>query len=73
LQREAYGNYRKGVIVIMLLAPVLTKIERDALVERCPEAQRWAFAGWLKGTHELDGSLIEPGLDAAASSEVDET
>ena len=63
---------RKGVIVNMLLAPDITNIERDALVERCPEALRWAFAGWLKGTHELDGDLIEPASGTDTRSEVDE-
>jgi hypothetical protein len=44
----------------MLLAPELTIAERDAYTARCPEEQRWAFRGWLDGTHELDGSRIEP-------------
>lgn len=57
----------KGVIVIMLLAPEITRAERDRLVARCPESQRWAFAGWLDGTHELDGSLVTPPSKDAAS------
>jgi hypothetical protein len=28
-------------------------------VERCPEQNRWAFEGWLRGTHQLDGDVID--------------
>jgi len=54
----------KGVIVIMLLAPDLTKTERDRLIEKCPPQQRPLFAGWLNGTHELNGDPIEPSSQA---------
>jgi hypothetical protein len=29
-------------------------------VDRCPEQNRWAFEGWLRGERHLDGDLIEP-------------
>ena len=28
------------------------------LTERCPEQQRWAFEGWLRGVRHLDGDPI---------------
>jgi len=36
----------------------LTEREIQALVERCPEQQRWAFEGWLRGVRHLDGDPI---------------
>jgi hypothetical protein len=36
----------------------LTEREIQALVARCPEQQRWAFEGWLRGVRHLDGDLI---------------
>jgi hypothetical protein len=36
----------------------LTEAEIEALIERCPEESRWAFAGWLRGTHQLDGDPV---------------
>lgn len=53
----------KGVIV-MLAAPELTRTEREQAIARCPEEHHWAFVGWLNGTHELDGSRIEPATSA---------
>ena len=37
----------------------LTEQEIQALVARCPESQRWAFEGWLRGARQLDGDPIE--------------
>lgn len=37
-------------------APHTTEAEKQALIARCPEGQRWAFGGWLYGTHDLDGT-----------------
>lgn len=37
----------------------LTEAERDALVDRVPEVSQPLFRGWLDGTHQLDGDLIE--------------
>ena len=37
----------------------LTEQEIKDLVARCPEQQRWAFEGWLRGERHLDGDLIE--------------
>jgi hypothetical protein len=28
-------------------------------VDRCPEQNRWAFEGWLRGERHLDGDLVE--------------
>lgn len=39
--------------------PNLTEQEILDLVARCPEPQRWAFEGWLRGARQLDGDLIE--------------
>ena len=36
----------------------LTEREIQDLVARCPEQQRWAFEGWLRGVHQLDGDPI---------------
>jgi len=36
----------------------LTEREIQNLVERCPEQQRWAFEGWLRGVRHLDGDPI---------------
>ena len=36
----------------------LTEREIQALVARCPEQQRWAFEGWLRGVRQLDGDPI---------------
>jgi hypothetical protein len=36
----------------------LTEREIQALVARCPEQQRWAFEGWLRGVRHLDGDPI---------------
>lgn len=36
----------------------LTEREIQDLVARCPEQQRWAFEGWLRGVRQLDGDLI---------------
>lgn len=36
----------------------LTEREIQDLVARCPEQQRWAFEGWLRGVRHLDGDLI---------------
>lgn len=43
-------------------APPLTEAEREALIDRVPEQQQPLFRGWLEGTHELDGDLIEVAL-----------
>ena len=37
----------------------LTEAEIKELVDRCPEENRWAFEGWLRGERELDGDPIE--------------
>ena len=37
----------------------LTEQEIQDLVARCPEPQRWAFEGWLRGARQLDGDPIE--------------
>jgi hypothetical protein len=37
----------------------LTEQEIQDLVTRCPESQRWAFEGWLRGHRQLDGDPIE--------------
>lgn len=37
-------------------APHMTEAEKKDLIARCPEGQRWAFGGWLNGTHDLDGT-----------------
>ena len=42
----------------------LSEDEIASLVERCPEPQRKAFEGWLRGTHQLDGDRIEPAQGA---------
>lgn len=39
-------------------APELTEREIQELVARCPEQQRWAFEGWLRGVRQLDGDPI---------------
>jgi hypothetical protein len=36
----------------------LTEREIRDLVARCPEQQRWAFEGWLRGVRQLDGDPI---------------
>ncbi|WP_344211195.1 hypothetical protein [Kribbella sancticallisti] len=36
----------------------LTEREIQELVARCPEQQRWAFEGWLRGERLLDGDPI---------------
>jgi hypothetical protein len=36
----------------------LTEREIQELVARCPEQQRWAFEGWLRGVRHLDGDPI---------------
>ena len=36
----------------------LTEREIRELVARCPEQQRWAFEGWLRGVRQLDGDPI---------------
>ncbi|ADB31000.1 hypothetical protein Kfla_1906 [Kribbella flavida DSM 17836] len=36
----------------------LTEREIQDLVARCPEQQRWAFEGWLRGVRHLDGDPI---------------
>jgi len=36
----------------------LTEREIQDLVARCPEQQRWAFEGWLRGVRHLDGDLF---------------
>ena len=36
----------------------LTEREIQELVARCPEEQRWAFEGWLRGVRQLDGDPI---------------
>ncbi|MGC4943590.1 hypothetical protein [Kribbella sp. DT2] len=36
----------------------LTEREIQELVARCPEQQRWAFEGWLRGVRQLDGDPI---------------
>jgi len=41
------------------IAGELTEQEIQELVARCPEEQRWAFEGWLRGIRQLDGDLIE--------------
>lgn len=40
-------------------APNLSAKEREAYIARCPEPQRPLFRGWLEGTHQLDGDLIQ--------------
>jgi len=40
-------------------APDLSATEREALIERCPPVHQPLFRGWLEGTHELDGDLVE--------------
>lgn len=42
----------------MQAAADLTEAEREALIERCPEQQRWAFRGWLEGRRDLAGDLL---------------
>ena len=37
----------------------LTEQVIQDLVARCPEPQRWAFEGWLRGARQLDGDPIE--------------
>lgn len=37
----------------------LTETEIQELVARCPEPQRWAFEGWLRGARRLDGDPVE--------------
>lgn len=37
----------------------LTEEEIQDLVARCPEPQRWAFEGWLRGHRHLDGDPVE--------------
>jgi hypothetical protein len=37
----------------------LTEQEIVELVARCPEPQRWAFEGWLRGRRRLDGDPVE--------------
>jgi hypothetical protein len=44
----------------MLDAPVMTEAEQEEYIARVPEAQRWAVRGWLKGTHDLDGTPRVP-------------
>lgn len=44
--------------------PSLSEREIRIYVERCPEPQRPAFEGWLRGTHHLDGEQIRPGKRA---------
>ncbi|GAB3838201.1 hypothetical protein GCM10028799_78440 [Kribbella italica] len=39
----------------------LSEGEIASLVARCPEGQRKAFEGWLRGERHLDGDLIERG------------
>ena len=41
------------------VAPPLTRDEREAYIKRCPVGVRRFFRGWLEGTHQLDGDLIE--------------
>lgn len=41
------------------VAPPLSEAEREAYIKRCPELQQPLFRGWLEGTHELDGDLVE--------------
>ncbi|TWD82459.1 hypothetical protein FB561_3592 [Kribbella amoyensis] len=36
----------------------LSEREIQELVARCPEEQRWAFEGWLRGVRQLDGDPI---------------
>jgi hypothetical protein len=38
----------------------LSEGEIREYVDRCPEQNRWAFEGWLRGERHLDGDLIEP-------------
>jgi hypothetical protein len=39
----------------------LTEREIQELVARCPEQQRWAFEGWLRGVRQLDGDpMVSP-------------
>jgi hypothetical protein len=40
-------------------ADELSEQEIQDLVARCPEQQRWAFEGWLRGVRHLDGDPIE--------------
>jgi hypothetical protein len=44
----------------MPVPPELDEDEIRDLVQRCPEQQRTLFEGWLRGTHHLDGDLIQP-------------
>lgn len=37
----------------------LTEQEIEELVARCPEPQRWAFEGWLRGRRHLNGDPVE--------------
>ncbi|GAB3952444.1 hypothetical protein GCM10029976_090640 [Kribbella albertanoniae] len=37
----------------------LTEVERDELIERCPEQQRGLFTDWLDGKRDLAGDLLE--------------
>lgn len=37
----------------------LSEQEIKDLVARCPEQQRWAFEGWLRGRRHLDGDPVE--------------
>jgi hypothetical protein len=39
-------------------APDLTDDEQRLAVARCPDELRHLFAGWLHGTHQLDGEHI---------------
>jgi len=38
---------------------VLSEDQISEYVARCPEENRWAFEGWLRGERQLDGDLIE--------------
>ncbi len=39
--------------------PQCTEAEIREYVARCPDAQKLAFEGWLRGTHHLDGERIQ--------------
>ncbi|GAA3598629.1 hypothetical protein GCM10022235_83050 [Kribbella ginsengisoli] len=39
----------------------LSEAQISEYVSRCPDLNRWAFEGWLRGERHLDGDLIERG------------
>lgn len=44
------------------VAPPLSRDEREAYINRCPEQQRGLFTAWLDGLRDLAGDLIGQGV-----------